>query len=223
MMRLHGAVLIALLGCVVAAGPARAHDPALGTGDANPVEIGSSRTGDGVTFESLGLPNGDQVDPPDGVATTVDGYTFTPGPNNDSGFNDSHFGNAVTFWPYNGTHVALFHDDVIMTKEGGGPFDLMSFDMAGFPTGNEVTFTVTGQPGNVVATFTPDGVVDGVGGQVDFETFTVPGTFTGLTSVTWEHSGPATLSGLFGLDNIILNKPVSVDSKSWGSVKDDYR
>lgn len=152
----------------------------------------------------MNLPLGSQIDPPDGVPTTVDGFTFTPGPNNSSGLNDSHYGNAVIFWAYNGTHVMCHHDDVIMTKEDGSAFSLSSFDFAGFP-GGEATFTVTGQPGNIVATFTPDGLVDGIGGVEDFQTFVLPPTFINLTSVTWEHSGPATLQGIFGLDNIMVD------------------
>jgi hypothetical protein len=94
----------------------------------------------------------------------VDGYTFTPGPNDASGLNDSHFGNAVAFWPYNGTHVAVFHDDVVVTKFGGGTFDFVQF-VAGWIGGFEVPFTVTAQPGGAVANFTPDGLVDGPGGS----------------------------------------------------------
>lgn len=209
---------IAMVAPVLAEG-----DAALGTGNVNPVVSSAGRTDDAVTFESLDLPPGTQMNPGDGVPTTVDGYTFTPGPNNSSGLNDSHYGNAVAFWGYNGTHVAVFHDDVVMTKEGGGTFDLVSFDFSGFPVGAEVSFTVTGQPGNVVANFDPDGIVDGQGGDVDFQNFVLPPTFVDLTSVTWEHAGAGTVQGLFGLDNIVIGKPVSVDPESWGGVKSGYR
>jgi len=214
---------IPALVALVVAGTAHASDPALGHGAANPVVVEAGRTGDVVTFESLMLPPGTQIDPPDGVATTVDGYTFTPGPNNASGLNDSHFGNAVNFWPYNGTHVALFHDDVVITKDGGGSFDFVQFDFAGWVGGYEVPFTVTAQPGNTVANFTPDGLCDGPGGAVDFETFTLPSGFEGVTSVTIEHSGAGTVSGIFAIDDLVMGKPLPVEAKSWGEVKSDYR
>ena len=107
----------------------------------------AGRTGEVVTFESLNLEPNTILSAPDGVPMTVDGYTFTPGPNDNSGFNDSHFGNAVEFWGYNGTHVMYHHDDVIMTKEGGETFDLISFDFAGFPNDAEVTLTRHGATG----------------------------------------------------------------------------
>ena len=171
-----------------------------------------------VSFESLGLPVNTQEDVPDGVAKTVDGFTFTPGPNNDSGLNDSHYGNAVDFWGYNGTHVMSHHDDVVMTR-AGGTFDLLMFDFTGFPMNAEVAFTVTGQPGNIVANFTPDGFCDGLGGRVDFETFVLPANFKNLTSVTWQHFGNGTNQGSFSLDNIVTGGAVPVAEATWGAVK----
>ena len=176
-----------------------------------------------VTFESMNIPPGSQIDVPDAVPTSVDGYTFTPGPNNFSGFNDSHFGNAVTFWMWNGTTVMANHDDVIMTKSGGGSFSLVSFDFSGWPLNAEKPFTVTGQPGNVVVTFTPDGIVDGPGGAPDFQTFVLPAGFQNLTSVTWEHSGPETIAGIFGLDNIVTDVPTSSTPSSWSRIKSLFR
>ena len=203
-------LLMVIAGIVVTLGSAEAQDPAVRRGPVPPVRSSSKDHSQttlvgGVTFESLNLPYGSQIDPPDGVPTTVDGFTFTPGPNNNSGLNDSHFGNAVNFWGFNGTHVMDQHDDVIMTKANGSTFSLSSFDFTGFPQGAEVPFTVTGQPGNIVVTFIPDGLVDGSGGVEDFQTFTLPPTFINLTSVTWQHTGPGTIAGIFGLDNIMVD------------------
>jgi hypothetical protein len=198
-------------------------DPAMGPGG---VVVHGGRYGAlsvHVTFESLNLAPNTQINVPDGVATTVDGYTFAPGPNNNSGFNDSHFGNAVDFWPFNGTTVMVNHDDVIMTKAGGGSFSLASFDLAGWPVGFEVPFTVTGQPGNVTQVFTPDGLVDGPGGVADFQTFVLPATFQNVTSVTWEHTGAATIGGIFALDNIVTDVPTSAASRTWSRVKRLFR
>lgn len=213
------------LGAVAIATPrgASAADPVLGP--AGSIVIGGhyGALSINVTFESLNLAPNTQIDVPDGVSTTVDGYTFTPGPNNNSGFNDSHFGNAVFFWNSNGTTVMNNHDDVIMTKAGGGSFSLVAFDFSGWPVNYETQFTVTGQPGNVTQTFTPDGIVDGPGGEVDFQTFVLPPSFANVTSVTWEHSGPGALAGIFSLDNIVTDLPTSAGSTSWSRIKRLFR
>jgi hypothetical protein len=198
-------------------------DPALGQGGTVVIGGHYGALSVHVTFESMNIAPGSQINPPDGVATTVDGYTFTPGPNNAGGFNDSHFGNAVTFWGWNGTTVMYNHDDVIMTKAGGGSFSLVAFDFAGFPPNAEVAFTVTGQPGNVTQHFTPDGVVDGPGQAPDFQTFNLPPSFANVTSVTWEQSGQGTISGLFGLDNIETDVPTPARSSSWSRIKQLFR
>jgi hypothetical protein len=46
--------------------------------------------------------------------------------------------------------------------------------------------------------------VDGVGGAVDFQTFAPGAGWTNLDRVTWNHSGAGTVSGIFGLDNIVV-------------------
>ncbi len=162
-------------------------------------------TGQIVDFEEYGLPLGEVLDFGSGESWTSGGFEFTPGPIPDD--NESHVGNAVEFWGYNGTHVGVWHHDMVLTREGGGPFNLESFDFSGFPTDFEVPFTVTAQPGNVVANFTPDGLVDGPGGVEDFETFFLPAGFENITSATWVHTGGATLIGLFALDNISVPEP----------------
>ncbi len=158
-----------------------------------------------IDFEDLGVAAGTQINPSDGVGVVTGGFNYTPGPNNASGLNDLHIGNQLTFTAYNGTTVGGSHDDVVLTLVTGGVFSLQQFDFAGFPNNTEIAFSVTGTlfgGGNVVANFTPDGLVDGPGGVVDFQTFFLPGTFVNLTSVTWTHFGQGTTQGLFALDNI---------------------
>ena len=71
-----------------------------------------------------------------------------------------------------------------MTKVGGAAFSLIGFDFAGW-TAAEVPFTVHAGRG-----------------LPDFQTFTVNGNWTNLSSVVWQHSGAGTTQGLFALGNI---------------------
>lgn len=163
----------------------------------------------GVDFEDLAIPVNGQINPAAGVGIVSQGFNFTPGPNNASGLNDLHiYHPGSSIGPNNGTQVGASHDDVVLTSVSGAAFSLSSFDFAGFPNGNEIAFTVTGSlagGGNIVANFTPDGIVDGVGGRPDFETFALGAGWNNLTSVTWSHTGAGTTQGLFGLDNINTN------------------
>ncbi|MCH7812777.1 MAG: PEP-CTERM sorting domain-containing protein [Planctomycetes bacterium] len=169
-----------------------------------------------IDFEDYGLPPGEVIDFGSGETWTSGGFAFTPGPIPDD--NESHVGNAVEFWGYNGTHVGVWHHDMVLTREGGGPFDLVSFDLSGFPTDHEVPFTVTAQPGNVVANFSPDGLVDGAGGVEDFETFALPEGFANITSATWVHTGGDTLIGLFVLDNMVVPEPGTLSLLAIGAL-----
>ena len=169
-----------------------------------------------VDFEDYGLPPGEVIDFGNGETWISGGFAFTPGPNPDE--NESHVGNAVDFWGYNGTHVGLWHNDMVLTREGGGPFNLVSFDFSGVPTDFEVPFTVTAQPGNVVANFSPDGLVDGPGGVEDFETFFLPVGFANITGATWVHTGGATLFGLFAIDNVSVPEPETLSLLALGAL-----
>ena len=169
-----------------------------------------------VDFEDYGLRPGEVVDFGNGETWISEGFVFTPGPNPDD--NESHVGNAVEFWGYNGTHVGLWHNDMILTREGGEPFNLASFDFSGVPTDFEVPFTVTAQPGNVVANFSPDGLADGPGGVEDFETFFLPAGFANITSATWVHTGGATRFGLFALDNVSVPEPGTLSLLALGAL-----
>ena len=169
-----------------------------------------------VDFEDYGLPPGELIDFGSGETWTSGGFAFTPGPIPDE--NESHVGNAVEFWGYNGTHVGVWHHDMVLTREGGGPFNLESFDFSGFPTDFEVPFTVTAQPGNVVANFSPDGLADGLGGVEDFETFFLPEGFANITSATWVHTGDRTLIGLFAIDNVSVPEPGTLSLLAIGAL-----
>jgi hypothetical protein len=161
-----------------------------------------------IDFEDLGVAPGTQLNPASGVSVTSRGFSYTPGPNNASGFNDLHI-SSEGFWSYNGTTVGGTHDDVILRKATGAPFSLQAFDFAGFPINSETSFSVVGNlvgGGVVSANFTPDGITDGIGGAVDFQKFTLGAGWTNLDHVTWTHSGAGTNSGLFALDNIVVNQ-----------------
>ena len=171
-----------------------------------------------INFEEWDLLPGEVTDFGSGETWTSGGFAFTPGPIPDD--NESHVGNAVEFWGYNGTHVGQWHHDMVMTRAGGGLFDLVSFDLSGFPDDHEATFTVTAQPGDVVANFAPDGLVDGSGGVEDFETFILPEGFANITSATWVHTGGDTLLGIFALDNIdaLVAQPGVPTVSEWGII-----
>jgi len=159
-----------------------------------------------IDFEDFGVTVGTQFDPDDGVGITTQGvWTYTPGPNNDSGFNDLHIAwDSPPTAPSNGSTIGGTHDDVILSRTDGQPFSLISFDFAGFTPGGEVPFTVIANTGSI-ANFTPDGIVDGVGGAIDFENFVLPAGFTNITSVIWNHTGSGTIAGIFALDNIVVD------------------
>jgi hypothetical protein len=179
-----------------------------------------------VDFEDLGVMYGKRLDIlPAGTAVTTGGFLFTPGPINNFGpidnrFNDLHISNQFPGDSFNGTTVGITHDDLIMTKVGGGTFSLQSFDFAGFPLNKEVPFLVTGavlgDPTPIIQTFTPNGLVDGnaVPAVADFQTFYLDNNWTNLKSVTWKHTGSGTDRGLFALDNLVVDKPMTVPEPS---------
>jgi MYXO-CTERM domain-containing protein len=160
-----------------------------------------------IDFEDVPAPPGGQLNLPEGVSGTSRGFLFTPGPDNDSGLNDLHFHNEDGFG-LNGTINMGTHDDVVMTRLGGGTFSLLGFQFQGNITEPE-NFLVHGvhQGG---ATFTTAFVPDSLGSPqfvvVPYDTFTAgdsipPVDFTNLISLTWEVPGDFGLNGFF-LDNI---------------------
>lgn len=170
-----------------------------------------------ITFEDLGVPVGTRLDIlPPGTGVITGGFNYTPGPIN-SPFNDLHISNQEPNDSFNGTTVGITHDDVVLTKVGDGTFSLQSFDFAGFPQNAEVPFMVTGVRADlstITQTFLPDDLVDGMGGVVDFQTFSLVGNWTNLSSVTWTHTGNGTDRGLFALDTIVVNQTTAVPEPS---------
>lgn len=167
-----------------------------------------------------------QYDPGAGVGIINKGFTYTPGPQVGTDSNDLHVANAVygTYgvgyaeYPYNGTTIVGAHHSAILARADGGAFNLSQFDYAGFnqevSTGvfqvDEAPVTVTGtyqNGGTVTKTFTPDGIVDGKGGQADFQTFFIGETpWTDLTSVTFSTIDPSSVTqGAFAVDNIVVS------------------
>lgn len=158
-----------------------------------------------ITFDDLGVAVGTQLSPAPGVGVVSNGFTYDPGPDNSSGFDDLHIDNG-SIGPWNGTASGGTHDDVILAKQGGGTFSIQSFDYAGF-AGGEVPFRVVGNlsgGGQLFASFSPDGVSDNTGPDTDFETFLFGSDWTNLESVVWHH--PGGVSGIFYLDNIEVDQ-----------------
>ena len=99
--------------------------------------------------------------------------------------------------------------DIVLTWTGGGPFDLLSIDLArnfAFDTAPTVTFTGTLAGGGTVSeTFTV--TLDPP--ERDFQTFTFTPEFTGLTQVSWSQPAfpPPQGQGLHQFTDITLQAP----------------
>ncbi len=156
-----------------------------------------------VDFEDLGIPLGTQAFP-NPVSVTSGGFKFDFGTaSSANGWNHLHVG-SETFWAYNGTTVLAPHFDTNFRKTDSSPFSLRSMDLAGF-SGQEGTIQVTGtfvDTSTISTIFTLDGIVDGIGGSVDFETFTFGGGWNNLASVTILNTDPNAVAGAFMVDNI---------------------
>jgi hypothetical protein len=157
-----------------------------------------------VDFEDLGLPLGANTQEDFGFNSG--GFFFIHGPN--GFFQHLHVG-SDTFWPHNGSTITLPHGDLIMTEENGNLFSLSSVDLAGWPSTEDPIHVIGtyADATTVTAILTLDGIVDGIGGAVDFQTFALPGTFTGLTSVRFlvNGTGDGNIQGNFGIDNLEVN------------------
>ncbi len=152
-----------------------------------------------VDFEVFDLPPNEPIAFFPGEPVLVSEFLFTQ-----LELTDSHYGNAVIWWGYNGTHVTGYHDSVLMEREDGAEFDLVAFDYAGPPV-VEAPITVIASNGSIVG-FIPDGQTDGPDGVEDFETFVLPGGFANITSVTF------VVVTEWHLDNVVWALP---DSCPW--------
>lgn len=179
---------------------------------------------------NLIVPNGGEAAGPEGAPVIDEGYVFTPGPDNSSGYNDLHFYNNKTTptstggitVPWNETTVLGSHDDLVMTRQGGGAFTLFGFDYAGFANGSafEGPIKLTGHlvgGGTVTTTFTPDGIIDGgPGGAVDFQRVLLgKGGWTNLLQVDFELQATfGTTQDLFAIDNVSVQDLAAVPEPS---------
>jgi hypothetical protein len=150
-----------------------------------------------IDFEDLGITPGTQFNPPDNAVITSGGFDFTNGPG--SSIPDLHFPNGSAL-SISGTTELISHEEGIMTVSGGGTFTLNQFDWGGVLS-ESGTFTVIGNlsgGGSVSQVFALDG------NTATLETFVLPGTFTNLASVTFEHLGGS--QGSQNIDNIVVNQ-----------------
>lgn len=112
---------------------------------------------------------------------------------------------------HNGSNYVFSGNAVIgVSNSLGATFDLNSFDAAeshvGFPSLWASAIRVVGRYANgdsVSAEFALDGVNDGTGSLVDFQTFWLPSSFSGLMSASF--SAVDSNYRQFALDNLALN------------------
>lgn len=153
-----------------------------------------------VDFEDLGILPGGQIDPASGF--TSGGFFFIDGPSN--GYGDLHVGSPAFWGVSNGTNIMSAHFDAIMTKSGGGLFSVLRIDLAGGFLSESGTVSLTGTyADDSTVVFSPilDGIIDGVGGAVDFQSFALPGTFDGLKSLRITSTGAMHVH----VDNIVTS------------------
>lgn len=160
-----------------------------------------------IDFEDLGVAPGDQIAP---FSFVSGGFVFTTGPDSDTFTDHVHVGSA-TFWPHNGTTILLPHGHVIMEKEGGGLFSLDNVQLAGWPLGLESPIHIIGTYADdttVTQIMLLDGLVDGIGGVVDFQGFALLPSFSGLKSVQFKlnGTGKGNIQGLIGIDDVEVDE-----------------
>lgn len=164
-----------------------------------------------ITFDSVPSSNNPIL-----TSLTTQGFDFTSGHFHTIDFFGTNFISANGSPVFIGEEQGSLGLAITMQVSGGGTFSLNAFDGAeffvppepgGFP--NATSIRVVGSlfgGGSVTAQFNLDGIVDGPGGAVDFQTFVLPGTFTNLTDVTFTgRLGGGT--GGSALDNIVVNVP----------------
>lgn len=158
-----------------------------------------------IDFEDLGLAPGNTLHPADNATVASGGFDFTNGTL--VSHLDIHFGHdtGITIGP---TTELTGHEEVIMTKNGGGTFTLVSFDWGSWY--DEAShFEVDGQlfgGGTVSQQFFPDQDL------TTFETFFLNSSFTNLTSVMWQHYDGN--QGVQNLDSIFVSNGLAVPEPS---------
>jgi hypothetical protein len=129
---------------------------------------------------------------PQTISDGVDLFIFTMISGNWS-FEDSAY--VFSALPNNGTDTmsadGFQYSVFTMQKQGGGAFDIGSIDLASWIGYTPTTVRVTS--GALTQDFSPG---------TSFATFSFPGTWSGLTSVTFTNVGAATA---WTLDDVVLN------------------
>lgn len=155
-----------------------------------------------------------------GQSTTTQGFEFDFGADNTA---QIFVGGGVSCspdCPLNGTRILQsfdsgLHTAVTMSRSDGRPFNLRQFDAAESHVGLDFEATQIDVIGTrmggstVLASFVLDQVNDGSGPLLDFQTFVVPRSFSGLVSVSFNGSGgifdgPTFFRDDFALDNIVI-------------------
>ena len=139
---------------------------------------------------------------------TEGGFTFKPfGPlDSTPPYRLSRNGGGKSFSPENGSAYlqTLSGGSLEFFTTDGSAFRLISVDLAEYSISNifpdipTVTFVgLKGDGGTVSTTFTLDGVIDGTGPLVDFQTFNFGPEFTDLVKVSVPTEG-------YSLDNLVV-------------------
>lgn len=104
--------------------------------------------------------------------------------------------------------------DITVTEQSGAVFSIAAVDLAegvvdhvDFPQATSITITGTLEEGGTVSeTFELDGIIDGNGGEADFQTFTTSALSEAqLVSAVISAQGPSPLGdGAYSIDNLVL-------------------
>jgi hypothetical protein len=123
-----------------------------------------------------------------------------------------HFGGGSAGRADNGTATLIFvtagGSPLSISQAHGGRFDAISVDLSEYSTvftyPADITIIGNKADGSTVNTlFRTDGVIDGLGGDPDFETFYFPSEFTDLISLEIPSSG-------FTMDNLAVSQNLSI-------------
>jgi len=150
-----------------------------------------------IDFEDVAVGSG-----VNSIVTSVisNGFSFTTSLNHMHLVNDN-------FTTWNGT-TYLGNDrttsSLTMTSTSGSLFSLNQLDIGEFFVSNAETISILGVGGSSpLLSFVTDGIADGSGAGVDFETIFFGAGWSNLTAVTFTNSFN---SGAFSLDNIVVNE-----------------
>jgi len=154
-----------------------------------------------IDFEDLGVLPGNQISTANFATITSGGFDFTPGSSFIT-FADMHVSNNHGNTVGSTTELSS-HGDLLMTENGGGTFDLVSF-LLGSAFIEIESFTVVGTlsgGGTVSQTFNLDG------NTATLELFNLNSSFTSLIEVNWLHLGGN--QGIFNVDNILVDNIIA--------------